>query len=335
MICGRDQWCKPDGFPKIRRTWIISIILGSLLYGVSFGSEEKAASLSPIDLLPKIHDLKGWKSADPPDVYMGEELFDYMDGGAELYLEFNFKQVAIQEYIYNKSSSLMIEIYQMDSPKNAYGIYSFDTRGEHPIIGQGATYSSGLLKFWKGPFFCRILSLDRGEKMRSLIFVIGEKIAAKIPTEGTKSQLLTYVPRENIIPESIHYFHQRVTLNNFYYLSDKNILNLNEATEGVFFEYQHQEKPVKVILIGYPRIKDSLAAFQDFINSYLQDKDFKNLGSIEEKEIIRPMGNGEYMGIKLARDYLVLIFETRNKQICRELFGVIDKRLGVTMKNRP
>ena len=329
MIGQKNQWRCPHGISKARRMWIFSIILWCLTNGLSRGEGYNAASLNPTDLLPGKKELMEWSSVSPPEVYLEEGLFDYMDGGAELYLEFNFKRVAIQEYTNKQGSSFMIEVYQMDSPNNAYGIYSFDTRGEHPVIGQGATYSSGLLKFWKDRFFCRILSLDQGENLKSIIFAIGEKIAARILTEGARPHILTYVPRENITPESIHYFHQRVTLNNFYYLSDKNVLNLNEKTEGVFFEYKPGGKIAKVILIRYPRTEDSLAAFKKFLNLYLQDKDFNNVGSNEEKEIIRSVRDGEYMGIKLDRDYLVLVFETRNKQICQDILRGMSRRLRV------
>lgn len=316
------------GFARIGRIWIFSIILGYLLYGLSSGNQERAASLRPTGLLPNSQDLKGWQPVRPPDVYTGEELFNYIDGGAELYLEFNFKQVAIQEYHNNVGSSLMIEVYEMDSPKNAYGIYSLDTRGEHPTIGQEATYGVGLLKFWKDRFFCRILSLDLGKAMKKeVILSVGEKIAAKIPSEGARPQILDYIPRENTVPESIHYFHQRVALNNFYYLSNKNILNLTEETEGVFFEYQLQEKPAKVILIKYPREKDSLVAFKKFLNLYFEDKGINDSRFTEGKEIIKPMQDGQYAGIKLYRAYLILALETKDKKNCQGLLASIAKGL--------
>jgi hypothetical protein len=44
--------------------------------------------------------------------------------------------------------------------------------------------------------------------MKGVILLVGEKIAAKISSERTKSQILSYVPRENVALESIHNFHR-------------------------------------------------------------------------------------------------------------------------------
>lgn len=318
---------KVGGFARRGQVWILSALLGCLSYGLSLGGEEGSASLKPTDLLPKDQDLKGWQSEGPPSVYTGEELFDYINGGAELYLEFNFKQVGVQEYRNDAGSSLVVEVYEMDSPKNAYGLYSFDTRGEHPAIGQEATYSFGLLKFWKDRFLCRILSLDAEEAMKGVIFSLGEKIAAKIPSEGTKSPILAYVPKENVVPESIHYFHQRVTLNNFYFLSDENILNLNQETEGVFFEVHISGKTAKIIFIRYPRPQDSQAAFEKFLSFHFQEKNPKAFGSTGKNEMVKRVQNGEFHGMKWSRNHLIIILGTSDEQSCQDLLGNMAKRL--------
>lgn len=323
---------KVGGFARRGQVWILSALLGCLSYGLSLGGEEGSASLKPTDLLPKDQDLKGWQSEGPPSVYTGEELFDYINGGAELYLEFNFKQVGVQEYRNDAGSSLVVEVYEMDSPKNAYGLYSFDTRGEHPAIGQEATYSFGLLKFWKDRFLCRILSLDAEEAMKGVIFSLGEKIAAKIPSEGTKSPILAYVPKENVVPESIHYFHQRVTLNNFYFLSDENILNLNQETEGVFFEHQLAGKTAKVILIRYPGTPDSLAAFEKALHAYFQERKLEDSGPTEKKQIIKSIKQGEYAGMKWAQNYLVLTFGAQDQRSCQDLLESMAKRVGQSLE---
>lgn len=327
MIRTRAPWGKLGGFARRGQVWILSALLGCLMYGLTLGSEESMTSLKPTDLLPKDQDLKGWQSVGPPNVYTGEALFEYIDGGAELYLEYNFKQVAIREYSNDAGSSLTIEVYEMDSPENAYGLYSFDTRGEHPAIGQDATYSFGLLKFWKGRFFCRALSLDPEETMKGVIFSIGEKIATRIPSEGARSQLLEIVPGENIVPESIHYFHQKVTLNNFYFLSDENILDLNQKTEGVFFEVQLSGKTAKIIFIRYPRPQDSQAAFEKFLSFHFQEKNPKAFRSTGKNEIVKRVQNGEFHGMKWSRNHLIIILGTSDEQSCQDLLGNMAKRL--------
>lgn len=55
--------------------------------------------------------------------YAGNALFGYIDGGAELYLEYGFKKLGRQEVLYS-NEKFVVEIYQMAGPNEAYGVFS-------------------------------------------------------------------------------------------------------------------------------------------------------------------------------------------------------------------
>ena len=55
--------------------------------------------------------------------YDGSSLWGYINGGADLYLEYGFKKLFIQE-ISKGQKSYKIEIYQMVDPESAFGIFS-------------------------------------------------------------------------------------------------------------------------------------------------------------------------------------------------------------------
>jgi len=57
------------------------------------------------------------------DYYSGQALYGYIDGGAELYLEYGFKKLARQE-IRSSKETIVAEIYQMAGVNEAYGIFS-------------------------------------------------------------------------------------------------------------------------------------------------------------------------------------------------------------------
>lgn len=50
-------------------------------------------------------------------------LWGYINGGADLYLEYGFEQVTVQEVQIGKAA-YKVDIYRMDSPEAAYGVYS-------------------------------------------------------------------------------------------------------------------------------------------------------------------------------------------------------------------
>ncbi len=55
--------------------------------------------------------------------YAGRALFGYINGGAELYLEYGFRKLGRQEVLHS-NEKFVVEIYQMAGPNEAYGIFS-------------------------------------------------------------------------------------------------------------------------------------------------------------------------------------------------------------------
>ena len=57
------------------------------------------------------------------DFYSGKALFGYIDGGAELYLEYKFKKLGREEILYS-GERFVVEMYEMEGVDEAYGIFS-------------------------------------------------------------------------------------------------------------------------------------------------------------------------------------------------------------------
>ena len=55
--------------------------------------------------------------------FTGAALYGFMNGGADLYYEYGFKELISREIIY-KGEEFTVDIYTMDTPLNAFGIYS-------------------------------------------------------------------------------------------------------------------------------------------------------------------------------------------------------------------
>ena len=56
-------------------------------------------------------------------VFTGTALYGFMDGGADLYYEYGFKELVSREITY-KGEDFTVDIYNMDTPLDAFGIYS-------------------------------------------------------------------------------------------------------------------------------------------------------------------------------------------------------------------
>ena len=70
----------------------------------------------------------------PAEVYAGESLFGFMNGGAELYLEYGFDSLAVQKITVGASEYQSI-VYKMSDSAAAYGIHSV-TRHQQKAFDQ-------------------------------------------------------------------------------------------------------------------------------------------------------------------------------------------------------
>lgn len=121
-------------------------------------------------------DLPGWKISDP-DFYSAKELYGYINGGAELYLEYGFRQVSAQRCS-RGDHELQVDVYQMVSPEAAFGIWSI-LRGDCPKQLSGAGWSClrpEQILFARGAYLVSVVPYDRASTTRAA----AEKAAAAL-----------------------------------------------------------------------------------------------------------------------------------------------------------
>ncbi len=60
------------------------------------------------------------------ECFDGESLWGYMNGGADIYLEYGFDILRVEEFS-DEDESIKLELFKMDDPISAFGIYSIKT----------------------------------------------------------------------------------------------------------------------------------------------------------------------------------------------------------------
>src|SRR4051794_27389697 len=58
-----------------------------------------------------------------PSLYKPDNLYEYIDGGADVYLLYDFQQLLHQE-LKDGGAELTADIYEMRTPEDAFGIYA-------------------------------------------------------------------------------------------------------------------------------------------------------------------------------------------------------------------
>lgn len=98
--------------------WIRSLILIGLLLGFY---------PAPGQDIPEINekDIAGL-TIKRNDSFDGESLWGYMNGGADIYLEYGFDILRVQEFE-SEGETIKLELFKMENPVSAFGIYSIKT----------------------------------------------------------------------------------------------------------------------------------------------------------------------------------------------------------------
>jgi len=216
------------------------------------GNSSMNAANRPESLENAIQAPAGWEPSGYQASYSAANLHEYLDGGAERYLGYGFRQLSVREFLEKGTAyKVIVEIYRLDCPANAFGIYSSDRAGEHPQgIGRDAALGDYLLQFWQDSYFVRIQDIDLAGVSRSRLAEFGRAVSAGLPPGSSRDYppILALLPGQGLDPESVCYFHTRNSLNSFVYLGDDNLLGLDETTQAVTAEY---EAGVRLVLIQY------------------------------------------------------------------------------------
>jgi hypothetical protein len=221
----------------------------------------RAAATDLGSVVPKSGAVAGWKMAGKPASYTRATLYDYIDGGADLYLSYGFVRAVVAEYSGPGGAKITVELYDMGSSYDAFGVFAREKTKETPSIGQGAAYAGGLLTFWKSSLFSRIFSERESPAMRAAVLKFGKLIANAVAKTGRKPPLLHLLPQTGLVAGSLRYLHTETTLNSALYLPG-NPLKLDAKTTVVYGEYARKGgAPSKLVIVRYPTAQLAKTAF--------------------------------------------------------------------------
>jgi len=186
----------------------ILLYLAVLLAAVSAGGALAAAALS--DLLPG--PPAGWEQKEPgPRTYGPSDLFEYIDGNADLFLGYGFQELAVGDYVRPVKAAgaqaewISVDIYDMGSPVHAFGIYRCERPPDAKRFPAGAEgyEGNGLVAFWGGRYYVKV-ALVEGESAEAAQTLAAAAAKRLAPGPGMPRELRR-LPRANRIADSERY----------------------------------------------------------------------------------------------------------------------------------
>jgi hypothetical protein len=277
------------------KIWTFFVIMAWIFTVAEIVNGEEKGKMNPEISLPS--EAAGWKWSEKEMEYNSRTLFDYIDGAAELYLAYGFQNLIVRRFEKSNQPPITVELYEMTSSEDAYGVFSFERQDEAIGIGQGSDFGGGLLRFWKGKYFVSIYTEGEGVEVESAILKMGRAVANSIPAMGPEPKLIGFIPGKDfgLIDKSVRYLKSHVLLNQRFFIAHRNILGLSRKTEAVLAQYIQNQQKTQLLLIRYPDLKETRDAYQSFMKAYLPDAGGKDRSKTEDQKWTIARQRNEYV----------------------------------------
>lgn len=191
------------------------------------------------------------EASGPGEIYGPEHIFDYLDGGAEVYLAYGLVGCLGREYA-GGGIHVVADVFELASPADAFGVFTHDQDGEAVRVGQGALLRAGWLSFWKGRHFVSLTADADTSSAQAALVELAEAIADVLPEEGQPPELLRWLPAKGLVPRSVRFFRSSVLLRTHLPVVEGDPLLLAPDTEAVLGRVRRGVQEAVVIVVRYP-----------------------------------------------------------------------------------
>jgi hypothetical protein len=235
------------------------------------GGRAGARAEGPPDFAGRLPlEIKGWKRPAKPLTYDAKTLYEYIDGGAELYISFGLERV--QAFFFAKGKDeIKVDVFDMGTSHNAFGIFSHGRERVEADFGQGSEYAGGLLTFWKDRYYVSILGYPETAEVREVVHALGRAIAALVPRTGPLPPIVGLLPKTHQVPASVRYFRHHVWLNSAFFVAHDNLLGIGKEAPAALARYAPPGSKHVLVVVEYPDAKLAEEARRAFATRYLGD----------------------------------------------------------------
>lgn len=160
------------------------------------------------------HDLPNITNKDIPGIeieesrtFNGNALWGYINGGADIYLEYGFDKLLAQKLSY-EGKRYVVDVYKMTGPESAFGIFSVSHMNCENKLSENeySCVSPYQVQLVKGPFYLSIVN-ENGSNSEQLICkkiadILEDKIVEEsysIPVLFDKEEFIPYIGKVKLL----------------------------------------------------------------------------------------------------------------------------------------
>lgn len=268
------------------------------------------------DLMPD--HVGDWKRVGGLQRYDRESIFDYIDGAGEVYLQYGFRVCVVGDFALGDQPRITVEIDDMGSSQDAYGMMTHVREAPDVGIGQGSQQVGSTLYFWQDRYFVSVSPERKTDATQAAIRQLAQAIVSRVGKEGPLPDLPSLLPRTGLHANSIRYFHSYQSLNFHYYLASENILDLSDSTDAVMADYDTND--TKLLIVHYPSETQAQQALETFVAAYIPEA-----GENHTVDVNR----GQWVSARPEGRLLVIVFDAPTAKAAQELIAEVTETKSI------
>jgi hypothetical protein len=139
-----------------------------------------------------------------PSFYKPDTLYQYIDGGADVYLLYDFQLLLHQDFKAG-AADMTADVYDMGKPEDAFGIYSAERSPKYNYIPVGAEgyRSKGVLNFFQDHYYVKLSG--SGASVDAQLDQLARTLSTRIGGSRTAPSLLLKLPQLHRVHHSEQY----------------------------------------------------------------------------------------------------------------------------------
>lgn len=288
-------------------------VRNSLLIAGSLFSLINIMAVTPEELFPE---FKNWTLKVDKTVYVPENLWELIDGAAEIYLAYEFQDLHIGEYTNEKNDMIRVELYRHRNPENTFGIYATERMPDYHFITVGIEgYTSfGALNFFTGNYYVKLFWSGPEESEDTILEELANEIEKKLTQKNSWPDILTCFPDLNKIPKSEGY-------------TNENFLGYSYLHSAFTAGYKLDDKEFRLFII---RLNNN-DEVRITVGRYFKTVNFSAPGDKVKDYIVEDPFNGK-IGMGIEDNYLFGVYNLDDEKL---IVNYLDQlRININHKDQ-
>ncbi len=265
-------------------------------------------------LMPDV--VEGWEIGREDQTFSHDNLYNHINGGAELYLSYGFQELINRTYTRSDQPDIVVDILDMGTSRNAFGVFAHSRESIESDFGQGSEYYEGYLHFWRDRYVGSIIASPETAESKLALSALAREIEAAIGKDGPLPEILEILPEPNLVEESVRYFRNHFWMNSHYFIAEENILNLNDQTDALLAKYGEPGQRCILLLVKYQNEEEAGAACSSFTGEYLPELAHEPAAQVED---------GTWTASQVSGNLLTIVFNAPLQETALNLIAAVQE----------